>query len=995
MKKCFAFDETFGFGRVFPLTKSSYHRMSTFQDSRGTFAHSACRSWLVVLLLFLPFCALPALGQYVIAGRITDGTNQISGVTVTAQLVGQAGGQSVTTSSSGDYSFSLQPGSYSVIPTKGSTVFEPISCLRDADCSTNAIVTIGLNLPVQTNINFSVVYNIAGRVTEGTKGASGVQVTVSDYPQTALTDSSGNYALTGFQRGSYTLTATSSSYTFDSATLVVNVTSNVTTANFSAHSFFIISGRITNGRTPVPGASVVLQNVSTLVTLTNTTDVTGNFGFSNLAFASYSVTPSLTGYVFNPVSKSVSSATNISFTVLTQNLIGHVTDGATGLGLPSVTVSAITATNVITTLTDINGNYSFKNLAGSYLIMPSSDGQQFNPARRTLSVGSGPSSVDFQRGPTLFDELVSSCDFPSLQLALAAGGKVGFDCGGAVGTITFTETVTIATNATLEGASATLSGGNTVRLFTVSPTVNFTLAGLTLTAGKDGGVDGTNGTAGLGGNGGAIFNDGGVLLLTNCVLSANAASGGNGGSGVLQINGAGGGGGRGGNAFGGAIFNKGGSVALTNCMLSGNSATAGAGGAGADAGSGGNGNNGGSGGSGGSGSGGAIYSTNGTVIIYDCTCASNTVSGATGGSGGLATGLGSNGANGAPGPALSGGIHNDGGTLIVLYSTFNGNGATAASGGTGAAGVGENKGSSGTPGSTAGGGAIYNKGGSLALTNCTFDANGVTGGQGGNGGAGGSSGFGGNGGDGGSGGSGTGGGVCNALNGSVVLVNCTIADNSAQGGFGGSGGAAGSSFVKAGQDGSLGEDFGGGIANLSGTLTLKNTMVGYSAAGGNGAGAIVDGGHNLSDDASFALTATGSQAYTNLDLRLGFLADNDGPTWTLAILSSDSPAVDAGDDAAAPAADQRHFARAGARSDIGAFEFNGWAPIVTLSIRRQTNQVVLSWTSALSGYSLQSNPDLSSNNWATLTNVPAEVTNIFVTTEDATNSRRFYRLIKP
>ena len=154
---------------------------------------------------------------------------------------------------------------------------------------------------------------------------------------------------------------------------------------------------------------------------------------------------------------------------------------------------------------------------------------------------------------------------------------------------------------------------------------------------------------------------------------------------------------------------------------------------------------------------------------------------------------------------------------------------------------------------------------------------------------------------------------------------------------------------------------------------------------------------NLSDDASFALTATGSLADTNLDLRLGFLGDNDGPTQTVPILSADSPAVDAGDDEAALPVDQRHYARAGARSDIGAFEFNGAAPdqVVTLDIRLQTNQVVLSWTSGVSGYSLQSNPDLLSTNWNTATNSPVPVGNSYVITNNASESRLFYRLIKP
>ncbi len=52
------------------------------------------------------------------------------------------------------------------------------------------------------------------------------------------------------------------------------------------------------------------------------------------------------------------------------------------------------------------------------------------------------------------------------------------------------------------------------------------------------------------------------------------------------------------------------------------------------------------------------------------------------------------------------------------------------------------------------------------------------------------------------------------------------------------------------------------------------------------------------------------------DAQVGPLADNGGPTWTHALLAG-SPAVDAGDDAACPATDQRGVARSqGAHCDV-------------------------------------------------------------------------------
>ena len=111
---------------------------------------------------------------------------------------------------------------------------------------------------------------------------------------------------------------------------------------------------------------------------------------------------------------------------------------------------------------------------------------------------------------------------------------------------------------------------------------------------------------------------------------------------------------------------------------------------------------------------------------------------------------------------------------------------------------------------------------------------------------------------------------------------------------------------------------GGGIFQDGTTATLQNTIV-----AGNTAvdcdGAVVSFDNNLDSDNTCNLVAPGD--LPGVDPLLGPLANNGGPTQTHA-LTAGSPAIDAGDDGAAPAADQRGFPRARA-SDIGAFEFRG------------------------------------------------------------------------
>ena len=84
-------------------------------------------------------------------------------------------------------------------------------------------------------------------------------------------------------------------------------------------------------------------------------------------------------------------------------------------------------------------------------------------------------------------------------------------------------------------------------------------------------------------------------------------------------------------------------------------------------------------------------------------------------------------------------------------------------------------------------------------------------------------------------------------------------------------------------------------------------------------GNITSLGHNLDSDGSCELSGTGDLSST--DPLLGPLQDNGGPTFTHALLPG-SPAIDAADDTAAPATDQRGIRRPQGRAgDIGAYEF--------------------------------------------------------------------------
>jgi CSLREA domain-containing protein len=356
---------------------------------------------------------------------------------------------------------------------------------------------------------------------------------------------------------------------------------------------------------------------------------------------------------------------------------------------------------------------------------------------------------------------------------------------------------------------------------------------------------------------------------------------------------------------GGGVLNHG-SLTLKRVALTDNAAgSGGAGGVGlTDAGQGALGGNG--------GAGGAIDNT-GMLTLTDVTVSGDVAgTGGTGGAGGEGGVAGQGGGGGCCGDG--GGLENDGGTVKITGSTFSGNHAgVGGPGGTGGSGI--DIGTAGPGGTGAGGssgGAIATNGGTVTITNSTLSGN--FGGPGGSGGSGG-------GGDnfdspapnGGSSGNGSAGGAVFAHGGATVTVtNVTVVAN--QVGGPGAPGSPGDSKAHGGSTGN--PAFGGGVDESAASVTLANTLLASNELG-NCAGAVTDGGHNL----SFSFSQC-PQTFLSGDPKLGPLQDNGGPTQTEA-LGAGSAAVDQvpGTGAGCPSTDQRGLSRpSGTACDIGAYE---------------------------------------------------------------------------
>lgn len=219
-----------------------------------------------------------------------------------------------------------------------------------------------------------------------------------------------------------------------------------------------------------------------------------------------------------------------------------------------------------------------------------------------------------------------------------------------------------------------------------------------------------------------------------------------------------------------------------------------------------------------------------------------------------------------------GGIHNAG-NLTLIESTVSGNSTSSANFYDGG-GIHNNHGTltvlrstiSGNTATNAGGG-IMNHSGTATITNST-----ITGNDSGN----------------------NGGGVFNTSSdspGTITILNSTISGNDTNNGAGSP----------------------GGIHNSSGSITATNTIVSDNG-GTNCVGVALGGSTNLSN------TSGCGRSFLEVPVGLQALADNGGPTFTMA-LGDTSAAIDAGDDDLCPTTDQRGTARPqGAHCDIGAYE---------------------------------------------------------------------------
>ncbi len=155
-------------------------------------------------------------------------------------------------------------------------------------------------------------------------------------------------------------------------------------------------------------------------------------------------------------------------------------------------------------------------------------------------------------------------------------------------------------------------------------------------------------------------------------------------------------------------------------------------------------------------------------------------------------------------------------------------------------------------------------------------------------------------------------------NGSTYMQNSTLSDNSTPAIGGGLNLDEGGFVLTNTTIYSNSASQGGGMAIISGTISMTNSLIGGSQLSGGDciiSGTLGINTNNLIEDNSCSPALSGNA-------QVGPLADNGGGTVTHALLAG-SPAIDAGNNVACPTTDQRGYLRLANDSnlcDIGAYE---------------------------------------------------------------------------
>ena len=161
-------------------------------------------------------------------------------------------------------------------------------------------------------------------------------------------------------------------------------------------SAYSISGQVTAAGAPLSGVEVTLGGAGSASSIS---DANGNFLFNNLqGGCNYTLTASLSGYIFSPASLSFNSLSSNSTANFTANTAYSISGAITlsGAPLPGVVI-IVTGASVAPAKSDSTGSYAITGLpaGGNYTIAPSLAGYSFSPASQSFTGLNSNQSLNF------------------------------------------------------------------------------------------------------------------------------------------------------------------------------------------------------------------------------------------------------------------------------------------------------------------------------------------------------------------------------------------------------------------------------------------------------------------------------------------------------------------------------------------------------------------------------------------------------------------------
>lgn len=346
-----------------------------------------------------------AVATFTVSGSVVEAGAAVPGVTVTLTTLGTGAIQTATTDGAGAFRFTGVLGAaFTLTPSAPQLVFNPPSVtFAGSDLATTFTAS---QRPAGS-------HRLSGRVSYNGSTASpvplGARIALLGPGADTLVDLAvdGTWFLDGLADGVFDVTPQHAAFAFAPGTRQVTLAgADIGGVDFDMH-LPRLSGHVTlAGTAPLAGVAVQLRDASASLLATATTDAAGLYDLGGLPIATYSVTPALPGYTFNPPSVQqllLSADTAVDFAASVQTaftIAGHVRGaGAANPGLTLELTGAGLAAPLQAPL-DALGDYAFTALApGIYTVTPLGTSVTWEPASSTFGVGPDALGVDFSAWP--------------------------------------------------------------------------------------------------------------------------------------------------------------------------------------------------------------------------------------------------------------------------------------------------------------------------------------------------------------------------------------------------------------------------------------------------------------------------------------------------------------------------------------------------------------------------------------------------------------------